>query len=62
MSEEEAAWERGSDGSIYHFGVLLSPYEVYDAIVALESKIEELEDDLRGWEDASDEELECRGM
>jgi hypothetical protein len=60
--DKEATWERGYDGTILHNGVVLSPDEIYDAIVKLEVEIEELKEDLRGWEEASDEALECRGM
>ncbi len=45
--EETATWELSTDGSIYHFGVLLDASAIYDAITALESDIERLEAELR---------------
>ncbi len=46
-NEETVAWELSTDGSIYHFGVLLDASAVYEAIVALESDIERLEAELK---------------
>lgn len=42
-----ATWEVGADGNIYHYGVLLSPDQIYDCIVELESEIDQLETELK---------------